>query len=395
MHDSPAHAAYSDDMPDIQLACDAFVADEGVLYLDCASQGPRLRSAHDAAMAAMELSARPWNAPPVTPQVLREQLRHCLARLFDDNADAVALVPSAAYGLATAARNLPLGPGDDVLVLDGQFPSNLLCWQQRCDEVGARLRGVHREAGQDWTGAVLAAIEDSPRLRIATLPQVRWDDGTVLDLDRISAALQSRGIALVLDLSQSLGVLPVDVARWRPEFVASVGYKWLLGARGLASLWVAPRWRTQGVPIECHWYGRDAGPEWRFALAPATPFAAGARRFDGGGLDGLVPLSMALAAIDQVLAWQPVRIATALHACTRALDACLDQAGLSDWKTPGHAPHITALRPPADRLEATHLALKQARIACTNRYGLLRIAPHLHATPADMARVAEAAAHAA
>lgn len=382
-------------MPISPADSDAFLADEGFLYLDCAAQGPRLRRVHDAAMAAMELTARPWNPPPVTPHVLREQLRQRLARLFDNEADAVALVPSAAYGLATAARNLPLGPGDEVLVLDGQFPSNLLCWQQRCADVGARLRGVHRDAGQDWTAAVIAAIEDTPGLRVAALPQVRWDDGATLDLDRICALLQSRGIALVLDLSQSLGVLPVDLARWRPDFIASVGYKWLLGARGLACLWVAPRWRTQGTPIENHWYGRDAGPEWRFALAPVTPFAAGARRFDAGGLDGLVPLSMALAAIDQVLDWQPRNIAKALKTCTDALDDGLAQAGLSDWQSPGHAPHLTALRPPADRIDAVFAALKQDRIACTHRYGLLRIAPHLHVAPADMARVVEAAARAA
>jgi len=379
-------------MPIPRSAADAFVSDEGVLYLDCASQGPRLRAVHDAAMAAMELTARPWNAPPVSPQDLREQLRQRVARLFDDDAEGIALVPSAAYGLATAARSLPLAPGEEVLVLDGQFPSNLLCWQQRCAEVGANLHGVCREGGQDWTDAVLAAIDRSPQLRIASLPQVRWDDGAMLDLDRICPALQARGIALVLDLSQSLGVLPVDLARWRPEFVASVGYKWLLGARGLACLWVAPRWRTQGSPIENHWYGRDAGPEWRFALAPVTPFAAGARRFDAGGLDGLVPLAMAMAGIDQVLEWQPAHIATALKACTDALDQQLDEAGLSEWKSPAHAPHITALRPPAGRLDAVHAALKQARIACTSRYGLLRIAPHLQVAPADMARVAEAAA---
>lgn len=382
-------------MPITHTAADAFMADEGFLYLDCAAQGPRLRCVHDAAMAAMELTARPWNPPPVTPQALREQLRQRLARLFDADADAVALVPSAAYGLATAARNLPLDAGDEVLVLDGQFPSNLLGWQQRCAEVGARLCGVRREAGQDWTAAVLAAIEDNARLRVAALPQVRWDDGAMLDLDRICESLQARGIALVLDLSQSLGVLPVDLARWRPDFIASVGYKWLLGARGLACLWTAPRWRSQGSPIENHWYGRDAGREWRFALAPATPFAAGARRFDAGGLDGLVPLSMAMAAIDQVLDWQPAEIATALKTRTDALDAYLDQAGLAHWQTPGHAPHLTALRPPAGRIQAVHEALKQARITCTNRYGLLRIAPHLHVAPADMARVVEAAARAA
>src|SRR3546814_3159630 len=76
----------------------------------------------------------------------------------------------------------------------------------------------------------------------------------------------------VLDLSQSLGALPAGIARWRPDFVASVGYKWLLGPRGLSWLWAAPRWREEGVAIEQHWSARDAGDGWRFPIeAPPPP----------------------------------------------------------------------------------------------------------------------------
>lgn len=382
-------------MVPLDSAREAFIADEGVLYLDAAAQGPRLRAAHDAALAAMEMSARPWNPPPRLPQALREDLRERLARLFDDAVDGVALVPSAAHGLAIAAANLPLSAGDEVLVLDGQFPSNLLGWQQRCATVGARLRGVRRAPGQDWTGAVLAALDAHPRLRIATLPQVRWDDGAVLDLDAIADALQARDITLVLDLSQSLGVLPVDIARWRPDFIASVGYKWLLGARGLACLWAAPRWREAGQPLEHHWYAYDGGADWRFAVDARTPQAPGARRYDAGGLDALVPVSMALAAIDQVLHWQPGRIADALGRRTAALDAALEAEGLREWATPSHAPHLLAITPPADRLERLHQALRAERIACTCRHGRLRLAPHLQVAPDDMARVARVLAHAA
>src|SRR3546814_13385409 len=88
-------------------------------------------------------------------------------------------------------------------------------------------------------------------------------------------------------------------------------------------------------------------------------------------------------------------IAAALGERTRALDDALDANGLSTWKTPGHAPHLTALRPPAERLDAVFDTLARERIACTRRHGLLRIAPHLHVTPDDMARVANVAAAAA
>lgn len=382
-------------MVPLESARKAFIADEGVLYLDAAAQGPRLRAVHDAALAAMETSARPWNAPPRPPQDLREDLRHQLAQLFDGQADGVALVPSAAHGLAIAAANLPLSPGDEVLVLEGQFPSNLLGWQQRCADTGATLRGIGREPGQGWTDAVLAALDQHPRIRIATLPQVRWDDGALLDLDVVAEALRARGIALVLDLSQSLGVLPADIARWQPEFVASVGYKWLLGSRGLACLWAAPRWRAHGRPLEHHWYAYDGGADWRFAVDARAPHAAGARRYDGGGLDGLVSVSMAVAAMAQVLHWQPERIAAALDQRTRALGDALAAVGLREWATTGHAPHLVALTPPPERLQALQAALRADRIACTCRHGRLRVAPHLQVTADDMKRVAETLARAA
>jgi len=384
-HPAPAPAP-------LDAAATAFVPHGDVLYLDCAAQGPRLQAVHAAGLAAYEAAARPWQRVSPTPPEQREQLRALLARLFDGEADAVALVPSAAHGLAAAANSLPLGEGDAVLVLDGQFPSNLLCWQQRCADTGARLCGVSRTQGQDWTGAVLDAIAAQPRLRIAALPHVRWDDGSTLDLDRIAAALQARGIFLVLDLSQSLGVLAPDMARWRPEFAVSVGYKWLLGVHGLACLWAAPRWRDQGRPIEHHWCARDPGPEWRFPVQADTPWAAGARRFDAGGLDDPVRLSMAMAGLEQLLAWGPAAIASALGERTRALHDALDRAGLGAWAARDHAPHLMALKPPAANLPVVYETLRDARIACTCRYGVLRLAPHLHVAAGELSRVADALA---
>ncbi|RXT72085.1 selenocysteine lyase, partial [Pseudomonas syringae] len=134
-----------------------------------------------------------------------ERLRGLAAGLFDNDVDAVALLPSAAHGLATAARNLPLHRGEAVLLLDGQFPSNLLIWQRRCTEIGARLVAVPTTAGTVLTDAVLEAVERTAALRIVSLPHAYWLDGRQLDLDRISAAVHARGAALVLDLSQSLG----------------------------------------------------------------------------------------------------------------------------------------------------------------------------------------------
>ncbi len=380
--------------PGMAEAASLFSTPADALYLDTAAQGPRLHAVLTAGHAALEAGTQPWRLSFEAWEARIQALRTLTAdTLFEGDGDGVAMVPSVAQAMATAARNLPLQAGDAVLVLDAQFPSNLLAWQQRCDETSARIVAVSRQAGEQWTAAVLAALQSTPRVRVVSLPQAHWHDGALLDFDRIAPAVRAAGAALVLDLSQSLGVLPLELQRWQPDFVAAVGHKWLLGPTGLAWLWAGPRWRSEGVPIEQHWQARDAGDAWAFPSAAAPPYRAGARRFDAGGVTDLSRLAMSSAAMRQVQAWGVEAIRQRLGQLTCALDEALDAHGLSAWKTPGHAPHLTALRAPDPTLlDVAWAALQRESIICTRRAGLLRVAPHLHASEHDMQRVAQVVA---
>lgn len=363
----------------------AFLLPPDGLYLDTAAHGPRLRAVQAAALAALEAGARPWQAHWDAWEAQVERVRELASRLFDGNPDAVALVPSAGYGLSLAARNLPLAAGDAALVLADAFPSNLLPWQHRCQEAGARLVAVER--GADATAAVLAALEREPRIRIVSLPQVHWHDGARLDLDAIADAVQARGAALVLDLTQSLGALPAAVRRWRPAFAVAAGYKWLLGPTGLAWLWAAPQWCEHGTPLEHHWLAYEARTDWSFdARVPAT-FRAGARRFDAGGIADPMRLAMAEAALLQLHGWGVDAISERLGALTETLVRALDPQRFA--VPPVHAPHFVGVRPCRVPLERCAQALAAAGILCTARHGVLRIAPHLHVGHGDIGRVAD------
>ncbi|MGT2480259.1 aminotransferase class V-fold PLP-dependent enzyme [Methylobacterium oryzae CBMB20] len=59
--------------------------------------------------------------------------------------------------------------------------------------------------------------------------------------------VHAAGAALVIDATQAVGAAPVDVARWRPDFLAFPTYKWALGPYGLAFLYAAPH-RLDGAP---------------------------------------------------------------------------------------------------------------------------------------------------
>ncbi|HMB44145.1 MAG TPA: selenocysteine lyase, partial [Luteimonas sp.] len=131
--------ARPDTAPSDAALAGCFHLPDAVLYLDTATHGPRLRVVHDAALAAIEAGIAPWRQSDDAWEAAIDRVRTLAAGCFDGDADAVALVPSAAYGIAIAARNLPLARGDGVLVTASAFPSQVLGWQARCRDDGARL----------------------------------------------------------------------------------------------------------------------------------------------------------------------------------------------------------------------------------------------------------------
>jgi len=377
-------------LPDHALAAH-FLLPAATRYLDCAAHGPRLRVAHAALLRATRRAVPPQPVSAEFAEREVQRLRELAAALFDGDADAIALVPSAAFGLSTAAHNLPLDAGERVLVLEGQFPSHLLCWQQRCAARAAQLETVRPGAG-DGTDAVLAAIGRTPTPAIAALQPGDRPDGRALDLDRISAALQSRGIALVLDLSQSAGALPVDIARWQPAFAVTVGHKWALGAYGLAYLWCAPRWRTQGESLDGSWLARDARSTWRFDAAIPATYRPGARRYDGGGVLDQTRVAMSTAGLEQLHAWGIASVAAALARRVARLGDRLREASDCDVTAP--VAHILGVRPRHRSADAVRDTLSVEGLACTARPGVLRPAPPPHLRLGDQGAVAEPIARA-
>src|SRR5437016_3964499 len=116
-----------------------FVVDDGIAYFNTAAMSPTLHSVHAAGVDALQRRSEPWSltAADWFPDV--ERLRSRFARLINASADDVALVPATSYGLATLARNLTAGPGDRVLVLAEEFPSNYYTWLRFTQRTGADL----------------------------------------------------------------------------------------------------------------------------------------------------------------------------------------------------------------------------------------------------------------
>ncbi len=357
---------------------------DDVAYLNCAYMGPLLHTAIEAGERGVRAKARPWGIGPDDFFKDGEHARELFARVIGADAEGVALVPSASYGLSCAARNVRLSPGDRIIVLADQFPSNVYVWREAARSSGASLVTVARPADDDWSHAVLAAVDE--RTAVVALPHCHWTDGGLLNLNRIGAHCREVGAALVLDLTQSAGALQFDTAEVQPDYIVCAGYKWLLGPYSLGLLWVAPAHRD-GKPIEYNWSVRAGAEDFARLVSYRDEYRPGARRFDVGENANFVLVPMLNTALEQILEWGVATIEETLALRTARIAERATGLGFRALPETARAGHFLGLRfpdgEPPDGLAAEFAA---ERVYVSVRGSSIRVTPHLYNTDADVER---------
>ncbi len=369
----------------IEAVRDLFEIPDGITYLNCASMAPQLRSVTEAGLRAVRTKALPWNLSGPEWFAGSEELRALAARVMGTDSDAVALVPAASYGIATAAANMPLLRGQTIVILHQQFPSNVYAWYELAKKNGGRVVVAQRETGMDWNEALMQAIDDNTA--IVALPQCHWTDGSKVDLERVGQRARDVGAGLVIDASQSLGASPLNLERVQPDFLTAVGYKWLLGPYGLGYLYVAPKWRESGVPLEQSWIARAGSDDFSRLVDHTDAYRPGARRFDMGESPQFVLVPMAIAALQQVLAWGVERIQQTLGLLTERvaqLAAGISYAVLPPEQRSAHMIGIRHARGIPARLPQL---LHDASVFVSVRGDSIRIAPYLYNDAGDIERL--------
>ena len=360
---------------------------DDVAYLNCAYMSPLMKAVIEAGNAALARKTHPWEITPEKFFTGSDEFRATAAQFVGCSPDSIAIVPSASYGIATAAQNLPLKKGQSVLVLEEQFPSNYYSWQRRAEEVGAALKVVPWPTDNDWTAAVLDSL--TPDVAVAALPHVHWTSGGMLDLARIGQACRKLGAALVLDLTQSLGALPFSVggeSGVQPDFSVAASYKWMLGPYSVGLLYVAPKWQN-GSPLEENWIQRAGARDFSSLILYTKNYDDGARRFDMGERSNFALLPAAVRAMRQLLEWNVTQISETIGALNRRLaEAALD-AGFHAPAEPLRAPHYLALRRQTQIPKELPEILAREKVFVSVRGSSIRVTPHVYNTIEDCDRL--------
>lgn len=319
---------------------------------------------------------------------LMRDLRQRIAILINAaRLDEIVLLPNTATGINIAALSLPLAPGDNVLVLDGDYPANIYPWLNLAHR-GVLTKFVPQRAG----GLDLNLLEQriDRHTRVIALSTVMFATGFRNDVAAVGRLCHERGIYFVVDAIQSLGLWPIDVQACHIDFLAAGSQKWLLSTPGSGFLYCRHSLLDELVPGA--YVGAASVVDVQNYLDYNFTFPHNANRFDLGtpNIIGAVALHAAISLLQEV---GFEAIGTHVAQLVDALINDLTQRGytLAASTAPEHRSGIIVVC--VDDADTMCKRMEDAGMIVTSRGAGVRVAPHFYNTLAEVLRVGELLDH--
>ncbi len=385
------------------LTCrrDEFTLQPGHTWLNAAYMGLLPRKAQQAGVDAIGRRGFPIDLTADDFFTPSERTRRLCADLVNADPERVAFVPTAAYGIAIVAKNLQPRRGQNVVLLGEQFPSNVYPWLGWRD-LGVEMRFVDAPEGPwssptpgvtraaRWNDAVVAAIDEKTVL--VAVEQAHWTDGALFDLHRIGKRARAVGAAFVIDATQTVGTMPLDVSAIRPDALVVHSYKAMLCNYGLGFVVLSDRF-AEGSPLEESWLTRYGSEDFAGLVAYEDRYAAGMRRYDTSIRANPTLIAMLEASCALLVEWQPARIRAYLLGIERPFVERVRALGFEVADEHERAANIFGLRLPSGLAPETCRArLAEQHIHVSVRGSALRVSPHVYNDEADLDRLAGALA---
>ena len=144
----------------------------------------------------------------------------------------------------------------------------------------------------------------------------------------------------------------MDIAAIKPDFLVTVGYKWLLGPYGLGYLYADDKYCATGKPIEYSWLNKTGAEDFTSLVSYRDGYKPGARRFDMGEYPSFINIHIAVAALQQILQWGVENIQETLSVLTAEIETRAGALGLSTPKRNSRVGHIIGIQFPAEQVAA-------------------------------------------
>jgi len=316
----------------------------------------------------------------------RTAARENIAKLISVDASSVGMTQNTSTGLMMVAQEFPWNKGDGLVLLEGEFPGNIVPWLVAARQHQLEVHWLRPEDIATGSARLLQVMQKKPRLM--ALSWVQYQTGFTLSLARLSQLRSDYPLQICLDGIQGIGALPMDLQETPLDYVVCGGHKWLLGPEGTGFIHIHPGRMGSMTPSMVSWLSQEdpisflfKGPGW---VDYDKAFRAEASRIEGASMSNVLFAGMAesTAIFHQVGKDQVSKRVLYLAEFARE--------GLRSRKIPfadnQSKAGIVSIPFTAEVLARHIKAFQEEDIAVGSPDGHLRIAPHFHNNEEDIER---------
>ena len=278
-----------------------FNLDTSEYYLNCAYKSPLLKNGELLAIQALKKERNPSYLKPFDYFNISEEIRTEFSKIINSNKDEVAIIPSSSYGFANVFNNLKIN-GNKAITVENEFPSGYFSIKKWCSEKNIQLETIKRNnlSAQDWNNKIINSIDSDTSVVI--ISSVHWMNGTKFDLKKIGEKCKNNNTFFIVDGTQSVGALSIDVKDFKIDALICAGYKWLFGPYSMALGYYSSKF-NDGIPIEESWMNRTNAQDFSNLTEYDSKYKPMAGRYNVGETTNFILSPIMLNGLKQINSW--------------------------------------------------------------------------------------------
>ena len=356
-------------------------------YLNCAYMSPLMKQVQDAGVTGIKRKSNPTQIVPADFFATASEVRQKFAHIVHCKAEQVAIIPAASYGIQNAVNNLPTNNGNHAITVGDEFPSDYYAIESWCKLHNKTLRIIAApetatNKGKLWNDAILDAITADTAAVI--ISSIHWTDGTRFDLKQIGERCREMNARFIVDGTQSVGALPIDVEECKIDALVCAAYKWLMGPYSVGFAFYGEAF-DNGTPLENAWVNRANAEDFTRLTAYTEEYTPGAGRYNVGEFGNHILLPMLNTALQQILDWNVNEIQNYCRELIAPAIVFLNENGFRTETEAYRTNHLFGFALPENiSKEELMKNLQQKKIFVSTRGNAVRVSPNVYNTPDDI-----------
>jgi selenocysteine lyase/cysteine desulfurase len=351
---------------------------------------PLLTAAENAGIEGIRKKRNPFRLVPDDFFNDAEIIRKYFSEIINCEASQVAIIPSASYGLSSAIKNIS-SPGKYAVTVSDEFPSGYYTLQNWCIKNKKELKIISPPdgfvKGKEWNERLISSIDKDTA--VVMMSSVHWTDGTLFDLKTIGKKCKESGAYFIVDGTQSVGAMRMDVSEFNIDALICAAYKWLLGPYSIGLAYYGERF-NDGEPVEYSWMTRSNAKDFSNLTAYVNSYNANAARYNSGEFSNFIMIPMIIESLKQIIQWGVENINSHCGQRLNLLISFLKQKGFGIEDDEYRSRHFSGFHFPKHfKAEQIIAKLQEEKVFVSLRKSSIRVSPHVYNDDEDVAAMME------